>query len=318
MAERAKTHRRWSEKHAGLIMQAAAQAMKLWESTDLVASDVFLVFLDVDEYVESNQERKIMFLRTIKEAKCVPIAEVHAMYDGVFKKIQASAIDGSLSGHDALEAALSHRSGLLRMVIIDECPFGLRTPFFDMMPADIDGQSFHLARDQLPADGDWLRLFREQVALDDNAWKTAARQEAFHRWIDKEQVHAINASLHAMNLRKEPNRTDTDVFVISLNCREEVISAAGQISTFVHTVRKAYAVPAEEVDNKYAIALESFAGASPRKAGERHLRMLIVDDNSGHNNQMFVSPSLYAIPSDRVIPSFDPEWLSILKENARS
>ena len=158
-----------------------------------------------------------MFLRTIKEAKCVPLDEIHAMYDGVFKKIQASAIDGSVSGHDALEAALSHRPGLLRMAIVDECPFGLRTPFFNMMPADIDGQSFELARDQLPADGDWLKLFRAQVALDDNAWKPAARQEAFHRWIDKQQLHAINASLHAMNLRKEPNRTGQHKY---LHCSE--------------------------------------------------------------------------------------------------
>lgn len=69
------------------------------------------------------------------------------------------------------------------------------------------------------------------------------------------------------------------------------------------------------MEEKYAIALESFNSAPPLKKGERYLRMLVVDDDSQGNNYLFIAPSLYTIHRGRLIPSFDPEWLSILKEN---
>lgn len=111
---------------------------------------------------------------------------------------------------------------------------------------------------------------------------------------------------------------DTDIFVIMLSCREEVVSAVRCLSNFVHSVRKAYAIPVEEVDPQYASAVQAFDGMPPLKTGERHLRMLIVDDNSKEDTRVYVSPSMYTIPPGRAIPSFDPEWLSIFKENARA
>lgn len=168
---------------------------------------MFLVYLDVEEYIESDKERKILFLRTIKEAKCVPLAKVHAMYDKLFGTTQASAIDGSSSGYDALEEALAPRPGLLRIATMDECPFGLRTPFFNMLPTEIDDKYIELARSQTPLDGDWLKAFRKEISRWDNEWKPPIRETAFHGWIAKEQHHCINASMHAMDLRKQPNRT---------------------------------------------------------------------------------------------------------------
>lgn len=359
MAQRAKTHRRWSEKFTGPIQHTALMAMKLWENKEALGqyfnhiaindsaqnshrklfteTTAFLVYLDVEEYVESDKERKIIFLRTIKEARCVPMTRVHAMYDDLFALTQASAIEsgGSISGYDALEHAIAPRPGLLRIAIIDECPFRIRTPFFNMLPTEFNEKASDFAHSELPQDSDYLNVLKEQVALDDNSWKPPARQEACHRWIEKVQSHFIDASIHALNLRKQPNYTgrynvsyyselcsnsqlDTHVVVIDINCREEVISAVRRLSNFVHSVRKAYAIPADEVDEKYAMALESFNSAPPLKTGERYLRMLVVDDDSEGNNYLFIAPSLYTIHPGRLIPSFDPEWLSILKENVQS
>ncbi|KAF7972991.1 hypothetical protein HWV62_16480 [Athelia sp. TMB] len=319
MAERAKTHRRWSEKNAGIINHAATLSMKLWENTEIVATHAFLVWLNVEEYVESDKEEKILFSRTVRDAKCVPMDQVHAMYDSTFAIMQPSARDGSISGYQALETAFAHRPGLLRITTIDECPFGVRTPFFNMMPVDFDKKSFEAMRDQMPLDGDWLKLFKARIAAEGTAWKPPVRQAALQGWIDKQQSHLITASLHALNLRKQPKRIETDVLVVLLNCREEVVSAVRRLSNFTHSVHKAYAVPIGELNERYAGALEILSGTPHLKPGQCFVRILVVDDNPDDDDQLVIlAPNHGAIASGRVMPSFDPEWLSIFKENTRT
>ncbi|KAF7969922.1 hypothetical protein HWV62_20063 [Athelia sp. TMB] len=323
MAERARTHRRWSEKNSGTINKAAGRAMRLWENPGIIESHAFLIWLDVEEYVESDPEKKVMFLRTVRDARCVPMEEAHAMYDDAFSKMQGPSGEGSLSGPEALEIALGHRPGLLRISTIDECPFGRRGPFFNTMPVDFDEKFAKAMEEQLPADGDWLKSLRDELAIGINAWKPAARQATFKGWAIKQQPHFAAAGMHALNLRKQPNRTvqdaETDVFVIFLNCHEEVISPVRRLSKFIHTVRKALAVPANEVDERYACVLETFEYVPPLSPGERRIQILVVDDNPDDGSQhVFVVPSQGIITPRNIVPSFDPEWLSILKENARS
>lgn len=173
----------------------------------LTEHTVFLVYLDVEEYVESVQERKIMFLRKIKAAKSISTAEVHAMYDHLFATMQTSVKEGSISAYDSLEDALAHRPGLLRIVVIDECPLGIRTPFFNMLPTDFDEESLDAPRAQMPADGDWLKLLKKRIEMVNNAWKEPVRKAAYQHWLDKNHAYIVLAGIHALNLRKQPNRT---------------------------------------------------------------------------------------------------------------
>lgn len=109
---------------------------------------------------------------------------------------------------------------------------------------------------------------------------------------------------------------DTDVFFVSLDCQEEIVSAIRRLSNFSFTVRKAYAIPANQLDEKSAGVLKMLPGAASPEAGQRLLRVLLVEDNSEGFPTIF-SPLEFVIPAKKIFPSFDPEWLSILKENAR-
>ena len=81
-------------------------------------------------------------------------------------------------------------------------------------------------------------------------------------------------------------------------------------------MRKAYAIPANELDEKSASVLEVLPGATSLEAGERLLRVLMVEDSS-EDFPTILAPLEFVIPAKKLFPSFDPEWLSILKENAR-
>ncbi|KZP17970.1 hypothetical protein FIBSPDRAFT_1046520 [Athelia psychrophila] len=312
MAERLKTQRKWSDKHWSSIGYAAMQAMRLWENREVIENTVFLVYLDVEEYVESEQGQKILFLRSIKEAKCLPIAQVHAIYEGILAKMKPSVIDGSVSAYDGLENTLSHRPGLIRIMVIDECPRDTRSPFFTMLPTDFDDQSFDQPHSQMPTDGDWLRLLKKQISRLENAWKQPIKYAAFQDWIHQNQVSIINAGWHALNLRKQPNRADTDVFLVILKYREEVVSPFRRSSSFFHSVGNAYAMTDDEVNKKYPAALGAIAaGADPLEIGERLMRVIVVVERSDEDNlPMIIAPNAHTIPRGIVPPSFDPGWLA--------
>ncbi|KAF7974958.1 hypothetical protein HWV62_10683 [Athelia sp. TMB] len=316
-AERIRTLRKWTEEHGTEIIHAAGQALRLWESLDLIANTAFLVYLNVEEYVESDAERKIVFLRTVRDAKCVPMVEVHAKYDSLFAKMPVAARN-AMTGYEALEEAFNRRPGMLRIATIDECPLGSRGPYLTTLPAVVDAQGPSLIRAQMPLDGDWLKQLRQRLAASDNASKLAAKKAAFLRWSDTEKIqrHIRDAGVHALDLRKQPSRADVDVFFVSLDCQEEIVSAIRRLSNFSFTVRKAYAIPANQLDEKSANVLEMLPGATSPEAGERLLRVLLVEDNS-EDFPTILAPLEFVIPAKKIFPSFDPEWLSILKENAR-
>ncbi|KAF7969770.1 hypothetical protein HWV62_26074 [Athelia sp. TMB] len=225
-----------------------------------------------------------------------------------------------MTGREALEAAFAHRPGMLRVAVIDECALGTRMPFFAMIPAilRLDEDSLERERALMPADGDWLKVLRRRLAVGDNERKLAARKKALARWIESEvvQEHVRTAGLHALNLRKQPNRLDTDVLIVSLNCREEIVSVIQRRSNFYFTVHKARAIPASELDEKFARSLGQFSSNVVLEPGERFLRVLLVDENSDEFPPDFALVSCI-ISGERIFPFFNPEWLSIFKENAR-
>ncbi|KZP16370.1 hypothetical protein FIBSPDRAFT_958094 [Athelia psychrophila] len=323
MAERGRTHLKWSSTNGEAIMYAAAQATKLWENLEAIDHTVFLVYLHVEEYGESDQEQKIMFLRSIKAAKSIPTSEFHAMYDHVYAD---PVKEGSVSAHDAIEQMLAHRPGLLRIVVIDECPLDTRDPFFNSIHVQFGGAALDGARSDMLVDGDWLRLLKKRIDWVENAWKRPIRRAACQYWVEKNQVHIVYAGIHALNLRKQPHRTDTDIFLVLLDCHEETVSSVRRSTKFVHSVRKAGAIPADEVNKKYYTAADEITASSavPLKIGERLLHIVVVDDDGGVDDDAkrpvytYTSPIVYTIPQGAVLPLFEPGWLSKFKKIARS
>ena len=181
----------------------------------MTASHAFLVWLNVEEYVESEAEKKIRFLRTVRDARSVPMDEVHAMYDNAFAMMQSynrdssakiSAYD-SLSAYQALERAFGDRPGLLRIATIDEYPSCWSTPLFNLMPTDLDAEWCGMIKTQKPSGHeDWLNVFKARIASEEFAWKTASREAALKGWIHKQGPNIVGASMHALNLRKQPER----------------------------------------------------------------------------------------------------------------
>ena len=94
------------------------------------------------------------------------------------------------------------------------------------------------------------------------------------------------------------------------------MSAIRRLSKFHYTVRKARAIQASEVDEKFAMALGQFSTDVVLQSGERLLRVLVVDESSDEFPLDF-APVSFIIAAGRIFPSFNPEWLSIFKENAR-
>ncbi|KZP16371.1 hypothetical protein FIBSPDRAFT_1047597 [Athelia psychrophila] len=263
-----------------------------------------------------------MFLRTIKVAKSIPTTEVHAMYDHIFAKMQTSVVEVSVSAYDALEAALAPRPGLLRIVVIDECPLSIRTAFFNMLPTDFDEELLDATRAQMPADGDWLELLKERIAGVENAWKQPVRLAAYQHWIDKNESHIVVASVDALNLQKHLNRADTNMFVVIVHCREEAVSSGWRSSKFIYSMGKACAIPADIVYKKYPSATDGIAAsrapplAPPLNIGERYIQILVVDDGD-QTRDVFI-PFVSTIPRGVVLPPFEPGWLSKFKEITRS
>ncbi|KZP16374.1 hypothetical protein FIBSPDRAFT_62751 [Athelia psychrophila] len=265
-----------------------------------------------------------MFLRSIKSAKSIPTAEFHAMYDHVYAD---SVKEGSVSAHDAIEHVLAHRPGLVRIVVIDECPLDSRDPFFKSIPVQFEEAGLDGARSDMLADGDWLRLLKKRIDWVENAWKRPIRRAACQYWVDKNQAHIVYAGIHALNLRKQPYRTDTDVFLVLLDCHEEAVSSSVRRSTkFVHSVRNACAIPAGEVNKKYYAPADEIAagGAFPLKIGERLLHIVVVDDDGVVNDDDPMPVDIRTvrinstIPRRTVLPLFEPGWFAKFKKIARS
>ena len=109
---------------------------------------------------------------------------------------------------------------------------------------------------------------------------------------------------------------DTDIFLIVLDCREEIVSAVRQLSNFFYTVREASATPLKELDERSANVLMQLPTVT-LKARQRLLRILVVDNGSDDFPGTTVIPLFSTISAGRSMPIFNPKWLSILKKNAR-
>lgn len=176
---------------------------------------VFLVYVDVEEKVVSEAQHIVKFTRSVREAHSAPIADVHAMYDDIFAITQASVSLGE-SGYEALERALAHRPGLLRMMVVDDSLDSdiRRTPFFSMHPVELsdDPNVMSYAESEMLSDADWLSRLRKVITIGDGSWKVTARQKVFSGWYAKHERACIYAMIHAMNLQSHPDRASEFAF----------------------------------------------------------------------------------------------------------
>ena len=172
------------------------------------ATHAFFVWLNVEEYVESEQEQKILFSRAVRDARYVPMDEVCAMYDNASAMAPSSVRDGSILAYEALMKSFGQYHGLLRIAIIDDNLPDRRIPTIYILPVTvtIDEESFITMKDQMPSDVDWLKCLKASTAAIENAWKAPIRLAALNSWAEKQRSHRTTAGMHALNLRQEPGR----------------------------------------------------------------------------------------------------------------
>lgn len=158
-----------------------------------------MVYIDVEEHVESETEKNIVFLRTIRDAVSVTLADVHTMYDHQFAAIDPS----KASGHEALERSLAPHPGFLRMMVVDDGQSDIRPPFLCPLPVELP-ETISMVHSLGMLDTDWLSHLKETIAVE---WKVVARQEVFKDWFAKHERACIYAGIHAIDLNNHPGRT---------------------------------------------------------------------------------------------------------------
>jgi hypothetical protein len=107
---------------------------------------VYLDYLDAVEVTKAKKPEKSKRAHMLRDAKCVPLSDVHRMYDHRFK-----------GGYASLERDLAPRPRVLRILIIDD---GLPPPL-DMFSCPFDlGEDLRAVADIGP---NWLETLRELV-----------------------------------------------------------------------------------------------------------------------------------------------------------
>jgi len=266
----------------------------------------FLVHIDVEEYVEYEGKKKILFLRTIRETRVVTLAEVHAMYDEHFAVTQGDV----QSGHEALIRHL-HITGLLRMLVVDDGQSDMRPPLVCVLPVELP--TTMLA--ELPAMSDADCLLRLQKKITDwEEWKVRARQRELNAWYAKHERACIYAAIHAIDLNNNPDRIESHVLMVMLDTRMQVLSEIQQHITVTFTVQNAYSIPEEKVDAQFLPALHQLVPVD----GERTVRILICGKHASDHGGWFVCHAVHfnAGPFVASWPPYQPEWLSIFQRRA--
>jgi hypothetical protein len=287
--------------------------LKIWENKERIDTHVFLVYIDVEELVESETDKKIWFLRTIREARSVTLADVHAMYDQQFSSIQ-DANGSHESGYEALERTLAHRPGLMRMMVVDDGQSNIRLPWICPLPVEVPGETMAFAQSLAESHNDWLFQLRERIAME---WKVTSRHQVFQGWFAKHERACIYACFHAIDLNNHPGRPESHVVMIFLDTDEQVLSEIQQRIIVRHTVQKAFSIPREEVDEHFVSALDQLDRQFPSLPHERRVRMLICAKNSADAAGWSVHPTGWNIsPFVSNWPPYDPEWFPVFQRRA--
>lgn len=153
-----------------------------------------MVYIDVEEYVKSETKKSIFFLRTIREASSMGLADVHTKYDKQFASAEQS-------GYEALERSLSPHPGLLRMMVVDDGQSDLRFPLLCSLPVEVPEDAISFACSLAMSNTNWLSELKEAIAM---GWKVAARQQVFQGWFAKHERACIYAVIHTMNPSTHP------------------------------------------------------------------------------------------------------------------
>jgi len=140
IAERQRTFEKWCNKYSQSIASAALSALEIMKDRDRTETHVFLVYLDVVDLASLRTTiDKSRFDRSIREAHCVTVSEVHEMFDSRFH-----------DGYRVIERVLAPRPRMLRILVIDD---GLPSPLdLYTLPFDVEENISHW-----PCDRQWLK-----------------------------------------------------------------------------------------------------------------------------------------------------------------
>lgn len=156
VAERQRTFEKWCEHHSQHMSSAAVSALELMRDRERTgrsqeylrivcinsSSDpdthVFLVYVDVVEHISTQASSKPRFVRSVRDARCTALSEVHQMFDSRF-----------IEGYATLERSLAPHPRLLRILVVDD---GLPVPLdLYTLPTDVGGDV-----SAVPFDPDWF------------------------------------------------------------------------------------------------------------------------------------------------------------------
>lgn len=171
----------------------------------MIDEHVLVVELNVVETVISEPDRKVVFLRTIKNARRVRPKEICDF----FEENSITRFHGA-SGLRALEGMLAPRPGLMRIVVIDDTEPILRSPLWCPLAVEITdehiSQLYNIVSSE-EKDGDWFSTLAARVCRTDNAWKNPIRTEAVRDWWSKNESDCVLASVHALGVKAHPERS---------------------------------------------------------------------------------------------------------------
>jgi len=144
--ERQKTFEKWCDKYSQPIASAALSALEVMIDRERTETHVFLVFLNVvDLALFGATNDKSRFDRSVRQAYCASMSQVHQMFDSKFH-----------GGHAIIERDLAPRPGMLRILVIDD---GLPSPLdLYTLPFDFDDDI-----NQCPVDPHWLTHLKQSV-----------------------------------------------------------------------------------------------------------------------------------------------------------
>jgi len=138
VAERQRTFEKWCEHHSQHMSSAAVSALELMRDRERTDTHVFLVYVDVIEHISTQASSKPRFVRSVRDARCTALSEVHQMFDSRF-----------IEGYATLERSLAPHPRLLRILVVDD---GLPVPLdLYTLPTDVGGDV-----SAVPFDPDWF------------------------------------------------------------------------------------------------------------------------------------------------------------------
>lgn len=107
VAERQRSHEKWCQKNGQWISHAALSALEIKKDWTRIDTQVFVLYVDVEQIPPSPDSPNHAFRRSLRSASSVPLSRVHQMFD-------------HRMGYDGLEIYLAPHAQVMRVLIIDD------------------------------------------------------------------------------------------------------------------------------------------------------------------------------------------------------